>query len=88
MGRPRKELLLPAGVNVPGGMPYSSSNAEARYNEHLRQIKSGGGCGAQVTTLLVMDYVEQILEASTPTARVKLRNLHPPQHPIKDVLEP
>ena len=60
MRRPQQELLAPAGVNVLGGMPYSSSNAEARYNEHLRRIKFGGGCGASVTTFLVMDYVEQI----------------------------
>ena len=88
MGRPRQELLIPPGVNVPGGRPYSSSYAEARYDEHLRRIKSGGGCGAEVTTLLVMDYGEQILEASTPTARVELCYLHPPQHPIEDIVEP
>ena len=32
--------VLYFGVNVPGGTPYSSSDAEARYNQHLRRIKS------------------------------------------------
>jgi hypothetical protein len=35
-----------------------------------------------------MDYVEQILEALTPTARVKLHDLRPPQHQIEDIVEP
>jgi hypothetical protein len=50
MGRPHQERLVPVGVNILGGMHYSSSNAEARYNERLRRIKSGGGCGASVTS--------------------------------------
>jgi hypothetical protein len=45
MGRPHREHLIPVGVNISGGTHYSSSNVEAKYNEHVRQIKSGGGCG-------------------------------------------
>ena len=32
--------VLYFGVNVPGGTTYSSSDAEVRYNQHLRRIKS------------------------------------------------
>jgi len=59
MWRPHRERLVPVGVNISGGTHYSSSNAEAQYNEHVRRIKSGGGCGDSVTTLLVMDYVRK-----------------------------
>ena len=37
MWRPHRERLVPVGVNISGGTHYSSSNAEARYNEHVRK---------------------------------------------------